>query len=247
MKKLKVAWFSAGVSSLIATYLMNDSIDKVIYIDIDDQHEDSMRFVQDSEKLLSRKIEILKHPLGSVANVVRQEKIIRHSITGYAPCTAILKKQVRHEWQMQQKDTELTYVWGFDLNEQRRADRLSEVMIEYKHEYPLITAGLQKQDCHAMAHKLGIKRPYMYDLGYNNNNCVGCVKGGMGYWNKIRKDFPKVFKARAELEREVKCHCLKECFLDELDPNAGIMSDEINQDCSIFCELALTAQSSKGE
>ena len=247
MKKLKVAWFSAGVSSLIATYLMNDSIDKVIYIDIDDQHEDSMRFVQDSEKLLGRKIEILKHPLGSVANVVRQEKIIRHSITGYAPCTAILKKQVRHEWQMQQKDTELTYVWGFDLNEQRRADRLSEVMIEYKHEYPLITAGLQKQDCHAMAHKLGIKRPYMYDLGYNNNNCVGCVKGGMGYWNKIRKDFPKVFKARAELEREVGCHCLKECFLDELDPNAGIMSDEINQDCSIFCELALTAQSSKGE
>ncbi len=37
----------------------------------------------------------------------------------------------------------------------------------------------------------------MYDLGYPNNNCIGCVKGGMGYWNKIRKDFPEVFQKRA--------------------------------------------------
>lgn len=28
---------------------------------------------------------------------------------------------------------------------------------------------LTKQDCHAMAAKLGIKRPVMYDIGYNNN------------------------------------------------------------------------------
>ena len=37
-------------------------------------------------------------------------------------------------------------------------------------------------------------RPLMYDLGYPNNNCIGCVKGGMGYWNHIRKDFPEVFE-----------------------------------------------------
>ena len=32
----------------------------------------------------------------------------------------------------------------------------------------------------------------MYDLGYPNNNCIGCIKGGMGYWNRIRKDFPDI-------------------------------------------------------
>ena len=42
----------------------------------------------------------------------------------------------------------------------------------------------------------------MYDMGYPNNNCIGCVKGGMGYWNHIRKDFPEVFDSRAKLERE---------------------------------------------
>ena len=26
---------------------------------------------------------------------------------------------------------------------------------------------------------MGIEIPVMYRLGYNNNNCVGCVKGGI--------------------------------------------------------------------
>lgn len=59
----------------------------------------------------------------------------------------------------------------------------------------------------------------MYDLGYPNNNCVGCVKGGMGYWNKIRVDFPEVFERRARQEREIGHSCIKGVFLDELDPN----------------------------
>ena len=79
----------------------------------------------------------------------------------------------------------------------------------------------------------------MYDLGYNNNNCVGCVKGGMGYWNKIRVDFPEVFESRARLERELDNKILKECFLDELEEGRGRMSEEIMEDCSIFCMMAV--------
>jgi hypothetical protein len=86
---------------------------------------------------------------------------------------------------------------------------------------------------------LGLKRPAMYDLGYSNNNCIGCVKGGMGYWNKIRKDFPKVFESRAKLEREIGHSCLNGVFLDELDPNRGKMEDEISTDCGIMCYLNL--------
>ena len=40
----------------------------------------------------------------------------------------------------------------------------------------------------------------MYKLGYNNNNCIGCVKGGQAYWNKIRIDFPETFNKMAKLE-----------------------------------------------
>ena len=83
----------------------------------------------------------------------------------------------------------------------------------------------------------------MYELGYANNNCVGCVKGGMGYWNHIRKDFPKVFESRAKLEREVGHSMLKDkngpVYLDELDPNRGDMNTEIMPDCGIMCYLSL--------
>ena len=241
MKKLKVAWFSAGISSFIAAYLAKD-LDKIIYIDIDDQHPDSMRFVKDCEKVLGKPIEILKSPLGSVENAARLGGIIRNALTGFAPCTTILKKRVRHEWEQEHADYDITYVWGFDLNEKHRAERLLETMPEYNHEFPLIDNELTKQDSHAMSARLGVKRPAMYDLGYNNNNCIGCVKGGMGYWNKIRVDFPEVFKKRAELERLVGCSCLKECYLDELDPARGNMSEEISEDCGIYCELALYLQ-----
>lgn len=96
---------------------------------------------------------------------------------------------------------------------------------------------------HGICYQLGIKRPVMYDLGYNNNNCIGCVKGGMGYWNKIRLDFPEVFESRAKLERKVGNTILKDfdgtpLYLDELDPNKGRISKEIMGDCDIFCSIA---------
>ena len=49
-KELKVCWLSAGVSSFIAGYLKRDSIDLYIYIDIENQHPDSMRFIKDCEE-----------------------------------------------------------------------------------------------------------------------------------------------------------------------------------------------------
>ena len=60
-----------------------------------------------------------------------------------------------------------------------------------------------------MLWKAGIEIPAMSKMGYNNNNCIGCVKGGMGYWNKIRKDFPEVFAQMAQIERDVGATCLE--------------------------------------
>lgn len=237
MQKLKVCWISAGVSSFVAGYLAKD-VDLYLYIDIADHHEDNMRFIKDCECALNAPIHILSsNTYKSVDDVLRANKFI-NSPYG-AACTDRLKKRVRKAWEMEHKDYEITYVWGFDCNEKHRAERLVETMIEYNHEFPLIEKQLTKADAHAILHNLGIRRPLMYDLGYNNNNCVGCVKGGMGYWNKIRKDFPEVFAKRAETERIVGHSCIKGVFLDELDPNKGRMSEEVMPECSIMCHLAI--------
>ena len=236
-EKLKVCWISAGVSSFISGYLERDTIDKFIYIDIDDQHPDSMRFIRDCEKVLGKKIEILKSPYGSVENAIRAAGFIGNIRTGFAVCTNWLKKRVRKEWEYDHREYDITYVWGMDCTEKHRAESLESSMCEFKHIFPLIDRGLTKEEAHGMCERLGIKRPAMYDLGYNNNNCIGCVKGGMGYWNKIREDFPDVFEGRSKLEREIGASILKECYLDELDPNRGRMSDEISTECNIFCML----------
>lgn len=240
MEKLKVCWISAGVSSFVAGYLARETVDEYIYIDIADQHPDSMRFIHDCEKTLGKECKILRSSqYGSVEDCIIAMGNVGNLRTGFYPCTAWLKKRVRKEWEYQHRDCELTYVWGFDCNERHRAEKLADGMPEFNHEFPMIEHQLTKTDAHAICADLGIKRPAMYDLGYSNNNCIGCVKGGKGYWNKIRVDFPEVFDRRAKMERRIGNTILKDCYLDELSPTAGKMSEEIMDDCSIFCQLAI--------
>lgn len=145
MKKLTVAWLSAGVSSFIAAYLIRDEIDEFYYIDIDDQHPDSMRFIKDCESALGRPIKILKSNYGSVENAILAQGCVRIAKTGFAPCTAYLKRRVRKEqFELLHQNDEITYVWGFDStkHEQSRADRIVEAMPQYNHRFPLIEQGL---------------------------------------------------------------------------------------------------------
>lgn len=228
---MKIGWFSCGCSSLVATKLA--APDKVIYIHIADQHPDTLRFLHDAEKLLKRDITILQSEDYSSVDAVLAEGYINGPYG--AACTLKLKKRVRQKWEKEHWDRH-TYIWGFDVSEKSRAERVVESMPEFEHEFPLIEHNLTKSDCHALCNDWGIKRPAMYDLGYPNNNCIGCVKGGMGYWNKIRKDFPDVFKSRAKREREVGHSCIKGIFLDQLPREVGICNPVVPS-CSLDCAL----------
>lgn len=243
----RVVWLSGGVSSFIAGYCVRDMVDEWIYIDIEDQHPDTMRFIKDCERVLGVHVTILRsEEFRNVESVLRRFRFI-NSPHG-APCTGMLKKAVRKKWENEQfrtGETDLCYIWGLDAGEVKRAERIKESFPEFTHEFPLIDRILSKQDCHAWIDRIGIKRPAMYDLGYNNNNCVGCVKGGKWYWNRIRVDFPEVFEARAQIERDLKNTFITGVSLDELDPDAGRKNEEISQDCSIMCFLAMEEKKEK--
>lgn len=231
---MKVCWFSTGISSFVACYLEKD-VDEIIYTHVPNQHPDSLRFLHDCEKLLGRKITIIQsEEYSSVDDVIERTRCINTPFG--APCTDRLKKRVRMKWESEHPDHH-TYVWGYDLNEKNRADKVCKALSDYDHEFPLIEHGLTKEEAHGIAQKLGLKRPIMYDMGYPNNNCIGCVKGGMGYWNKIRKDFPEVFERRARQEREINHSCINGVFLDELEPDRGNINTEIMEDCTIACQL----------
>lgn len=235
MREQVVAWFSAGVSSAVAVKLAINQIDQIIYTHIKDQHEDTMRFVKDCEGWFGKPVEIIHAPL-DVDTACRTAGFI-NSPYG-ATCTRILKKRIRKEWETRNQFFNwFVYVWGYDIAEVKRAENIKENMPESEHIFPLIEHGVTKEKAHQILNASGIKRPAMYKLGYHNNNCIGCVKGGMGYWNRIRVDFPGVFKARAEMERAIGASCINGTFLDELNPEVGRHAPPVVEDCGIACEL----------
>lgn len=242
-----VLWFSCGAASATACKLaLSDKelladFDEVVvaYCHIKEEHPDNMRFLKDCEKWFGQEIVVLQHEgyQGSIYNVF--EKNYMRTPNG-APCTRALKKQVRTKFQ---QDGDIQ-VFGFTLEEKSRAERFEKQNPTLQLESILIDRELDKNDCLALVHRAGIKLPAMYDLGYEHNNCIGCVKGGMGYWNKIRKDFPEAFERMAKFERRKGYTVLKEpktgepLFLDALDPNRGRLADEPKIQYGIACEIA---------
>ena len=237
---LNVSWFSAGVSSAVATKLCIDEIDRIIYTHIDNQEADTMRFIRDCEAWFGKPVEILQSPYKNVETAILQMRFI-NSPHGPA-CSRVLKRRLRQEWEMEQ-ERPLVYFWGLDASEKelKRARNLPKSMPKQEHRFPLIEHGICKEQAHQMLAAAGIRRPRMYDLGYHNNNCVGCVRGGAGYWNRIRVTHPEAFAAMAALERKIGATCMmkkkKRLFLDELDQKAGRHAGPIVGECGIMCEI----------
>jgi hypothetical protein len=233
--QLFVSWFSAGVSSAVATKLAAGWLDKIIYIHIDDQHQDTTRFISDCERWFQREIEVLQSPYRFIEAAVDSSHWVNGP--GGPSCMRLLKKRVRKEWEAEHSDYRITYVWGMDVTELERAERLQTTMPDKDHIFPLIVEDMTKEDAHKALAASGIKRPAMYDLGYHNNKCLGCLRGGKGYWNRIRVDFPGVFAKRAMMERRHNGTCINGIFLDELDPAAGNHEGPICGECGILCEV----------
>jgi hypothetical protein len=65
--------------------------------------------------------------------------------------------------------------------------------------------GYDKDECLKIVKDAGIEIPRMYQLGFRNNNCfkTGCVQGGIGYWQKMSRDFPDKFNKMAEMEHKL--------------------------------------------
>lgn len=200
-----VCWFSCGAASAVATKLAIEHKDTlypdheliVATIFLENEHPDSERFKKECAEWFGTEIlELRDQKYGAnVDNVIAKTRYMA-GVYG-ARCTKELKKQVRIDWQ---RDDDV-HVFGMDSNEAHRVDQLLDNEPEMLVWAPLIDFNISKAECFDRLTEAGIELPMMYQLGYHNNNCIGCLKaGGAGYWNKIRQDFPDVFWRRAKQE-----------------------------------------------
>lgn len=238
-----VCWFSCGAASAVATKLAiadNAGKDELViaYTEVINEHPDNRRFLQDCERWFGQEIVVLRNERynADIHEVFRQEQFLVGPRG--APCTRLLKRQMRVFFE-EEDDIQ---VFGFTAEEIERADKFKERNSYVRVMRPLIDRGLTKSDCWAMIERAGIEIPAMYRLGYRNNNCIGCVKGGAGYWNKIRIDFPAQFERMAKVEREIGHSIIKNAhgpvFLDEMPTDMGIHQEQPDIECSFFCHMA---------
>jgi 3'-phosphoadenosine 5'-phosphosulfate sulfotransferase (PAPS reductase)/FAD synthetase len=242
-KKRTVCWFSCGAASAVAAKIAIKESDRetiVCYQDTSSEHPDNWRFLRDCEDWFGQEIHIIKSDkYKDIWDVFEKTKWLVG--VGGARCTSELKRKLAEQFINYGHDME---VLGYTLEEKNRVEKFIKNNPERDLWPILIEKGLTKEDCLGMLDKANITIPKMYKLGYPNNNCVGCVKGGSGYWNKIRVDFPEVFNRMAKIERKLNVAInksyasdgkRKRVFLDELDPKAGNMLKEPNISCGLFC------------
>jgi len=237
----KVVQFSCGAASAVAAKITVSKHPTCVIVNafVKEEDDDNRRFLVDVERWIGVPIVVLRDEKygGSAYEVFRR---VRYTKGMYgAPCARVIKREILDGWC---KPGDVAVI-GFTAEEQDRADSLRDRLPDA--EFPLIEAGLTKADCLAMVERAGIELPRMYRMGYNNANCIGCVKGGAGYWNKIRRDFPERYEEMATIEDMIgqTSYLLRDrttgvrISLRQLDPNAG-RHDTIVPDCGFACMRA---------
>ena len=234
-----VCHFSCGAASAVATKLIlskyaHEQI--VIYNSfIVEEHPDNRRFLADCEKWFGHPITVLAdEKYGASVHEVWRRRRFMVSRFG-AACSAALKHNIIDAVCLPND----THVFGFTCEETGRAKRF----LETGGLCPLIDAGLTHADCLSMIERAGLVLPEMYRLGFNNANCIGCCKGGEGYWNKIRDVFPEQFAAAVAIDESLGSTMFRNrqtgerYGLKDLKPGTGRHNEELPS-CSFFCEMA---------
>lgn len=197
MSNKVIGWVSCGVTSAVAVkqaILKYGSENmELYYMEISTAYPDNERFLKDLEEWYRIKINRIKsNDYTDQFDVILKTGYV-NGPTG-ARCTLELKKKVR--WLLEKKIDYSGQIFGFEFSpkEVNRALRFNEQYPGAKAIFPLIETHLTKNNCAEILRSSGIKLPIMYVLGFENNNCIGCVKGGKWYWNKIRKHLKDLLK-----------------------------------------------------
>lgn len=222
MKDKKIiCWWSGGGTSAVACKVAIDMFGKencrVIMIDTKNEHHDTYRFKEECSKWYGLPItrigafyNKLQEPDYEFVDIGYDYENIQDvwythkslNVATGAICSTQLKRRVREEWQKRNEYDHQIFGFEFDKKEFNRAKSLSLNHPKAKGIYPLLMFGYDKEFCLQMIAEAGIVPPEMYQYGFRNNNCfdTGCVQGGIGYWQKMKREFPDKFEAMAKVE-----------------------------------------------
>lgn len=236
-------WFSCGAASAVAAKLgvgAYGSRCEIVYCDtMATEHPDNRRFFEDVERWIGRPITVIRSAKYATIDEVFERTKYMAGIAG-ARCTTELKKLPREAFQ----HPDDVHVFGYTAEEGKRAVDFEERNPSLRVDWILIEQNINKDRCLSILSAAGIALPMMYGLGFDHNNCLGCVKStSAGYWNRTRREFPDVFERRARQSRAIGARLVRvageRVFLDQLPLDADAPDDAI--ECGPVCQMPLLA------
>ncbi|WP_122586677.1 hypothetical protein [Pseudomonas viridiflava] len=241
-----VCQFSCGAASAVATKLALADYGathdvQILNAYLANEHADNRRFLADCEAWFEQPVTVLREEKygADIIQVFRRERFMKNRYG--AACTKLLKRRLLDTWKLPGD----VMVFGYTAEEADRLEDFRERNSDRPVIAPLIERGLGKEDCKAMIQRAGIELPVMYRMGYDNANCIGCVKGGEGYYRAIRQDFPHQFEELCKIQDELgpgsylhrnRTTQLRFSLRDLGD--GPIRRNEKLPSCSFFCEMA---------
>ena len=205
-----ICWWSGGITSSVACKKAIEIYGKeqcrVIFIDTFNEHPDTYRFKDDCSEWYGLEVETITVIGKKYKNIkdVWFKRLSLNTANG-AICSSELKKKARTNWQKENKYQHQVFGFEFETREFKRSLALSLNHPDARAIYPLLMLGMNKQDCIEFTNAEGIKPPSAYELGFMNNNCLGtgCVQGGIGYWQHMKKTLPENYDEMARIEHEL--------------------------------------------
>jgi len=234
-----LVWFSCGAASAVAAKMAieehGDAVEVVLCDTLASEHTDNRRFLEDCERWFGRRVTIIRSSVYASVDDVFERTRYMSGIAG-ARCTVEMKKRPREEYQ---RPGDL-HVFGFTAEERKRAEDFDRRNTSVDTWHVLVERLVTKRACLDAILEARIALPAMYSLGFEHNNCIGCVKAtSPGYWNRVRRHFPDVFERRSAQSRTLGVKLARlgseRVFLDTLPADADAPDDSI--ECGVSCQL----------
>jgi 3'-phosphoadenosine 5'-phosphosulfate sulfotransferase (PAPS reductase)/FAD synthetase len=202
-----IVLFSGGIASWAAAKrvvaLHGAQNTKLLFTDTKTEDEDLYRFLVDASKNVGAELVTIADGR-DVWQVFKDVGYMGNSRKD--PCSKILKRLLADKWiKDRYKPDECIVHIGITWDEIHRFDRLKERKKPYQYLAPMCDAPyLTKEQIFQWAEQEGLKRPRLYDSGFQHNNCGGfCIRAGQAHYYLLHKAHPELYAEYERKEQEV--------------------------------------------
>jgi len=188
---------SGGESSAAVAVLIRDLAPVLYFNDTKWEHPDLYRYLADLA-------DYLKTPITEDSDGRNPEELFRdnHSLANNRMpfCSRVLKAERLQKFA---RPGDQLY-FGIGVHEIHRAARIRAIYtaLGINSHFPLIDKNLDAEGARKIMAETGIKRPKMYAMGFEHNNCSGgCVRQGARQWRHLLRIAPDIYGERERVER----------------------------------------------